>query len=118
MQAVFLIQPWVQARTAIDCCKLCYQERRDKSHLECKRAHLSACNSLVAVLKLEKGANFEAALRMVEEAREICISTPQPDEHCHAKSQESFDNTLNIYDKILADYKKRLPNRSTPTPAV
>ena len=118
MEAVFLVQPWIQARTAIDCCILCYQEKLDKSHLECKRAHLSACNSLQAVLKLEKGANFEAALLMVEEAREKCISTPQPDEHCYAKSQESLDTTLNIYDKILADYKKRLPNRSTPTPAI
>jgi len=118
MEAVFLVQPWVQARTAIDCCKLCYQERQDKSHLECKRAHLTACNALVAVLKLEKGADFDEALRMVEDAREKCISTPQPDEHCHGKSQESLHHTLMIYDKILADYKKRLPNRSTPTPAV
>ena len=118
MEAVFLVQPWVQARTALDCCKLCYQERRDKSHLECKRAHLSACNSLLAVLKLEKGANFEAALQNIEETREICISTAQPDENCHGKSQESLHHALNIYDKILVDYKKRLPNRSTPTPAV
>jgi len=118
MEAVFLVQPWVQARTAIDCCKLCYQERRDKSHLECKRAHLSACNSLLAVLKLEKGADFEEALRKVEEAREKCIGTAQPDEHCHGKSQEALHHTLSIYDKILADYKRRLPNRSTPTPAV
>lgn len=118
MEAVFLVQPWVQTRTAIDCCKLCYQERRDKSHLEFKRAHLSACNALAAVLKLEKGSNFEAALGMVEEAREKCVSTPQPDEYCHAKSQESSNHTLDIYDRILADYRKRLPNRSTPTPAV
>jgi hypothetical protein len=118
MEAVFLVQPWVQARTALDCCKLCYQERRDKSHLECKRAHLSACNSLLAILKLEKGADFEEALRSIEEAREKCISTAQPDENCHSKSQESLHHTLNIYDKILADYKRRLPNRSTPTPAI
>lgn len=118
MEAIFLVQPWVQARTALDCCKLCYQERRDKSHLDCKRAHLSACNALIAVLKLEKGADFEASLQMVEEAREKCISTPQPDEYCHAKSQESLYHTLNVYDRILADYKKRLPNRSNPTPAV
>jgi hypothetical protein len=67
---------------------------------------------------LEKGGNFEAALQMVEEAREKCISTPQPDGECHAKSQEALYHTLKIYDRILADYKKLLPNRSTPTPAV
>jgi len=118
MEAVFLVQPWIQARTAIDCCILCYQEKLDKSHLECKRAHLSACNSLQAVLKLEKGANFEEAMRKVEESRENCIGTKQPDEHCHRKSQDSLHHTLTIYEKIIADYKKRLPNRSTPTPAV
>ena len=118
MEAVFLVQPWVQARTAIDSCKLCYQERREKSHLECKRAHLSACNSLVAILKLEKGTDFETSLQMVEGAREKCLNTPQPDESCHTKSQESLNHTLKLYDRILADYKKRLPNRSTPTPAV
>ena len=118
MEAVFLVQPWVQARTAIDCCRLCYQEKRDKSHLECKRAHLSACNSLLAILKLEKGTDFEASLKMIEEASEKCIKSQQPDQSCHAKSQESLNQTLKIYDKILADYKKRLPNRSTPTPAI
>ena len=117
MEAVFLVQPWIQARTAIDCCKLCYQERLDKNHLECKRAHLSACNSLQAVLNLEKGADFEETLREIEEAREICIGTKQPDDVCHKKSQESLHHALSIYDKVLADYKKRLPNRSTP-PAV
>jgi hypothetical protein len=117
MEAVFLVQPWVQARTALDCCKLCYQKRLDKSHLESKRAYLSACNELVAALKLEKDTNFEVSLQMLEEARENCINTPQPDEYCHAKSQESLYHALNVYDRILADYKKQLPNRSNPTPA-
>jgi len=118
MEAIFLVQPWVHARTALDCCKLCYQERQGKSHLESKRAHLSACNALVAVLKLEKSANFDLSLQMVEDAREKCITTPQPDEHCHATSQEALRKTLDIYDRVLEDYKKRLPNRSNPTPAV
>jgi len=118
MEAVFLVQPWVQARTAMDCCKLCYQERAGKSHLECKRAHLSACNSLLAVLKLEKGADFEQAMRQTEEAREKCVNTAQPDELCHGKSQQALKCVLDLYDQILSDYKRRLPNRSTPTPSV
>ena len=118
MEAVFLVQPWIQARTAMDCCKLCYQERAGKSHLECKRAHLAACNALLAVLKLEKNGDFEKAMLQIEAAREKCVSTVQPDEHCHGKSQEALKATLNLYDKILSDYKKRLPNRSTPAPAV
>ena len=115
MEAIFLVQPWVQACTAIDCCKLCYQERDNQGHLECKRAHLGACNSLLAILKLEKGANFEDSLKRLEEAKEKCVSTAKPDEICHGKSQDALKYTLDIYDTILEDYKKRLPNRQSPT---
>ncbi len=77
---------------------------------------MAAYNSLLAILKLEKGSNFEDALKRLEEAKEKCISTPKPDEHCHGKSQEALKYTLDIYDKILEDYRKRLPNRPSPTP--
>lgn len=116
MEAVFLIQPWVQARTAMDCCKLCYQERDGKDHLECKRAHLASYNSLLAVLKLEKGPNFDEASRKLEEAKETCLASAKPDEDCHSKSQEALKHTVDLYGKILEDYKKRLPNRQSPTP--
>jgi hypothetical protein len=114
MEAVFLVQPWVQARTAMDCCKLCYQERESKDHLECKRAHLAAYNSLLAVLKLEKGTEFEEALKQMEEAKTKCLSTAKPDNQCHAKSQEALKQTFTIYDKVLDDYRKRLPTRPAP----
>jgi hypothetical protein len=114
MEAVFLVQPWVQARTAMDCCKLCYQERQSKEHLECKRAHLAAYNSLLAILKLEKGREFEEAMKTLEEAKDKCLSTAEPNNECHAKSQEALQHTLTIYDRILDDYKKRLPNRPAP----
>lgn len=84
--------------------------------MECKRAHLAAYNSLLAVLKLEKGGEFETALKRLEEAKEKCISTVKPDEHCHGKSQEALKYTSGIYDKILDDYRKRLPSRSPPSP--
>jgi hypothetical protein len=116
MEVVFLVQPWVQARTAMDCCKLCYQEKDAKSHLECKRAHLAACNALLAVLKLEQGSSFEDGLRKLEEAKQTCLSTTKPDEHCHEKSQEALEHGFAIYDKILDDYKKRLPARPSSTP--
>jgi hypothetical protein len=114
MEAVFLIQPWVQARTAMDCCKLCYQERDNKSHLECKRAHLSAYNSLLAIVKLEKDAKFEEASKKLEEAKQTCLSTAKPDGNCHGKSQEALKQTLQMYEKVLEDYKKHLPSRTTP----
>jgi len=114
MEAVFLVQPWVQSRTAMDCCKLCYQERESKEHVECKRAHLAAYNSLLAVLKLERGTEFEQALAKLEAAKEKCLSTPKPDIHCHTQSQEALKQAFAIYDKILDDYRKRLPTRPPP----
>lgn len=114
MEAVFLVQPWVQTRTAADCCKLCYQERENNDHLECKRASLAAYNSLLAVLKLERGTEFEDALKKLEEAKEQCLSTRKPDSQCHEKSQEALRQTLVLYDRILDDYRKRLPNRPAP----
>ena len=102
----------------MDSCKLCYQERNEKSHLECKRAHLAACNSLLAILKLEKGDDFEAAMRQIDEAREKCVSTPPPNAQCYGKSQQALKQNLELYGKILDDYRKRLPNRSTPTLSV
>lgn len=116
MEAVFLVQPSIQASTAIDCCKLCYQERDAKNHLECKRAHLAAYNSLLAVLKLERGTAFEDALKRLESSKEKCLSTAKPDEHCHGLSHEALKSALAIYDKILEDYRKRLPSRTSSTP--
>jgi len=116
MEAVFLVQPWVQTRTAIDCCKLCFQERDNKSHVECKRAHLAAYNSILAVLRLEKGPEFEEAFKRIENARAKCVSTVSPDESCHEQSQEALNYALGLYDKILEDYKRRLPNKTSPTP--
>jgi len=116
MEAAFLIQPWVQAQTAIDCCKLCYQERQTKNHLECKRAHLAAYNTILAVLKLEKGEDFEKAMKLLSEAKETCLSTTIPNEQCHGKSQEALKATSQVYERILDDYKKRLPGRPPTTP--
>ncbi len=84
--------------------------------MECKRAHLAAYNSLLAVLKLEKGAEFEAALKRLEEAKEKCLSTSKPDEHCHGNSQDALKYSVGVYDRILDDYRKRLPSRPSSTP--
>jgi len=114
MESVFLVQPWIQTRTAMDCCKLCYQERESKEHLECKRAHLAACNTVLSVLKLERGVEFEEALKGLEAAKATCLSSLKPDSRCHNQSQEALKRTLAIYDKILDDYRKRLPSQPPP----
>ena len=75
---------------------------------------MAAYNSLLAVLKLEKGTEFEEALRKLEEAKDKCLSTPKPNSQCHGGSQEALKQTLAIYDKILDDYRKRLPTRTAP----
>jgi hypothetical protein len=68
----------------------------------------------LAVLKLEKGKEFEDALNHLEEAKTKCLSTAKPDNQCHGKSQEALSQTLAIYDKILENYKKMIPTRSAP----
>jgi hypothetical protein len=68
------------------------------------------------VLKLEQGSAFEEGLKKLEEAKQACLSTVKPDEHCHGKSQEALKQIVGLYDKIMDDYKKRLPTRSSSTP--
>jgi hypothetical protein len=82
--------------------------------LECKRAHLAAYNSLLAVLKLEKGTEFDEVSRKLEEAKNKCLSTLKPDSQCHGASQEALKQAFAIYDRILDDYRKRLPTRPAP----
>jgi hypothetical protein len=69
---------------------------------------------LLGVLKLERGNEFEEAMKKLEEAKEQCIHTRKPDSQCHNKSQEALKQTLAIYDRILDDYGKKLPNRPAP----
>jgi hypothetical protein len=114
MESVFLVQPWLQSRNALDACKLCFQERETKDHLECKRAQLAACNSLLAVLKLEKGPEFEQALKKLEEAKTKCLSKIKPDNECHSQTQDALSQAFMMYDKVLEDYRKKLPSRAPP----
>ena len=114
MESVFLVQPWVQTRNAIDACRLCYQEKETKDHLECKRAQLVASNSLLAVLKLEKGQEFEEALKGLEEAKSKCLSKLKPDNECHNQTLNALNQAFAMYDKVLEDYRKKLPSRTPP----
>jgi hypothetical protein len=53
-------------------------------------------------------------LKLIEEAKEKCISTQKPDENCHRKSQEALEYTKGLYNKILEEYRRKLPNRPPP----
>lgn len=114
-EAFFLLQPWTQSRSAQDYCKLCYQERNTKDHIQCKQAHLSAYNSLMAIVKLEKSPEFEDALKKLAEAKAACLAAEKPNETCHAMSQNVLETVFMLYDRILEDYKRRLPSRM-PSP--
>ena len=70
------------------------------------------------MLKLERGSTFEETFKRLEEAKEKCLSTATPDDHCHTTSLEALKFALENYDKILEDYKKRLPGRTSPAPGM
>jgi len=54
-------------------------------------------------------------LKKLEDAKQLCISTAKPDDTCHGKSQETLKQTFEMYDRVLEDYKKRLPGKSSTT---
>lgn len=119
MEASFLVQPWIAARTIADCCRLCYQERDGSSFLNCKRAHLGGYNSLLATLRMEVDPQFGDMLKQLEDCKETCLSTRIPDERCYEKMQHALHCTQQFYEQILDKYKSKyatIPNRSSSTP--
>ena len=107
MEAAFVIQPWIATRTITDYCRLCYQARDGTSFHECKRAQLGGYNSLLASLKMGIAPHFGDTLRLLEDAKETCLSTIHPDENCHEKMQNTLQHTQQHYDRLLDDYKNR-----------
>ena len=118
MEAAFLIQPWIATRTITDYCRLCYQTRNETGFLECKRAHLAGYNTLLATLRMESNPRFGDIFKRLEDAKETCLSTRNPGEQCFAKMQNTLQDTQQLYDEMLDDYKSkysRIPNRPTAT---
>jgi hypothetical protein len=74
-------------------------------------AHLNAYNSLLAVVKLEKAPEFEEAARKLEHAKSVCLQAETPNQNCHSTSQKALEDAYKLYDKVLDDYKQRLPSR-------
>ena len=107
MEAAFLIQPWIATRTITDYCRLCYQARESTGFMECKRAQLAGYNTLLASLKMEMAPNFGDTLKLLEDAKETCLSTTNPNEACHEKMQTTLQSTQQLYDAMLDDYKNR-----------
>ena len=120
MEAGYLIQPWIHARTTMDCCRLCYQARNGPGFLECKRAHLGGFNSLLAMMKMEPRPQFGDRLKLLEDAKETCLSSANPDTQCHEKMQGALQGTQLLYDQMIDEYKLKyammIPNRPAQTP--
>jgi len=75
--------------------------------MECKRAQLAGYNTLLASLKMEMAPNFGDTLKLLEDAKETCLSTTNPNEACHEKMQTTLQSTQQLYDAMLDDYKNR-----------
>jgi hypothetical protein len=119
MEAAYLIQPWIATRTITDYCRLCYQAREGAGFLECKRAQLGGYNALLASLKMEFDPNFGDTLKLLEDAKETCMSTIHPNVDCHEKMQNTLQHTQQLYDTMLDDYKNRyaiLANKPSSRP--
>ena len=117
METAFLLQPWIATRTITDYCRLCFQERDGTGFLGCKRAHLAGYNSLLASLKMEPNPQSGDTMKRLEDAKETCLSTRSPNEQCYEKMQGVLQDTLQIYDRLLDDYKNRyaaMQNRASP----
>jgi UDP-N-acetylglucosamine 2-epimerase len=50
---------------------------------------------------------FGDTLKLLEDAKETCLSTIHPNENCHEKMQNTLQHTQQLYDKMLEDYKNR-----------
>jgi hypothetical protein len=119
MEAAYLLQPWIATRTITDYCRLCYQARSEGTgFMACKRAHLAGFNGLLASLKMDVNPQAGDTLKKLEDAKETCLSTKTPDDHCYAKMQETLQATQQMYDQMLDDYKIRysmIANRPSPS---
>jgi hypothetical protein len=107
MEAAFLVQPWIATRTITDYCRLCYQSRGGTDFLGCKRAHLAGFNSLLASLRMEPNPQFGDTFKLLEDAKETCLSTGIPDDRCHQKMQDTLQHTQQLYDQMLDEYKSK-----------
>jgi UDP-N-acetylglucosamine 2-epimerase len=56
---------------------------------------------------MEIDPQFGDTLKLLEDAKETCLSTIHPNENCHEKMQNTLQHTQQLYDKMLYEYKNR-----------
>jgi UDP-N-acetylglucosamine 2-epimerase len=77
---------------------------------------LGGYNSLLAGLTMEIDHHFGDTLKLLEDAKETCLSTIHPNESCHEKMQNTLQHTQQLYDKMLGEYKNRYATIATRPP--
>jgi hypothetical protein len=68
---------------------------------------------------MEAAPQFGDALKQLEDCKETCLSTRNPDEQCYEKMQHTLQRTQQLYEQMLDEYKRKyatIPNRPSPTP--
>ena len=66
---------------------------------------------------METSPNFGDTLKLLEDAKETCLATTNPNDACHEKMQNTLQHTQQLYDMMLDDYKNRyatLTNKPSP----
>ena len=69
---------------------------------------------------MEPRPQFGDSLKRLEDAKETCLSSVNPDNRCYAKMQDALQSTQLLYDQMIDDYKSKysmaIPNRPAQTP--
>jgi len=68
---------------------------------------------------METNPQFGDIFKRLEDAKETCLASRTPDDQCFGKMQNTLQDTQQLYDQMLDDYKSkftRIPNRPSPMP--
>jgi hypothetical protein len=71
------------------------------------------------MLKMESRRQFGDSLKLLEDAKETCLSSLTPCDQCHEKMQSTLQNVLLLCDQMIDEYKLKysmIPNRPAQTP--
>jgi hypothetical protein len=72
------------------------------------------------MLKMDARPQFGDNLKLLEDAKETCLSSASPDGNCHRKMQSALKSTQLLFDQVIDEYKLKyammIPNRPAQTP--
>jgi len=72
------------------------------------------------MMKMDPRPEFGDSMKILEDAKETCLSSANPDTQCHEKMQNALHRTQLLYDQMIDEYKLKYsmmtPNRSIHAP--